>query len=66
VFTSEQLPGILDAYMAGIKSALAVALAACVISVFAAALNDWRRLQKPSTDTGANGEKGTEENTTMD
>ncbi|KAI4851222.1 MFS general substrate transporter [Aureobasidium sp. EXF-8845] len=44
VFTKDQLPGILQAYMAGIKVTFAIALAATCISFVVSLASDWKRL----------------------
>ncbi|KAK0720101.1 major facilitator superfamily domain-containing protein [Lasiosphaeris hirsuta] len=46
VFTPEQLPAILVAYMAGIKAALAIAIAAVGISFFVSLFYGFRRLNR--------------------
>jgi MFS family permease len=44
VFPPEQVPGILVAYMAGIKTALALAIAAVGLAFVVSLFNNWRRL----------------------
>jgi hypothetical protein len=44
VFTAEQIPGILVAYMEGIKTALAIATAAVGFSFVISLFSKWRRL----------------------
>ncbi|KAI1375602.1 major facilitator superfamily domain-containing protein [Hypoxylon crocopeplum] len=44
VFSEDQIPGILVAYMAGIKVEFALALAACGISFIVSFLGGWKRL----------------------
>ncbi|KFA76887.1 hypothetical protein S40288_09296 [Stachybotrys chartarum IBT 40288] len=53
IFTDEQLPGILAAYMDGIQVALAIAIAAVCFSVVLSVLSPWKRLQtaKPKAGT---------------
>lgn len=48
VFPPEQIPGILVAYMAGIKTALAIAIGACGLSFVVSLFSDFRRLS-PAT-----------------
>ncbi|KAH0383204.1 MFS general substrate transporter, partial [Aureobasidium melanogenum] len=48
VFTKDQLPGIIQAYMAGIKVTFAIALAATCISFIVSLLGDWKRLDPES------------------
>ncbi|KAI0201520.1 major facilitator superfamily domain-containing protein [Astrocystis sublimbata] len=52
VFSEEQIPGILMAYMAGIKTAFAIALAACGLSVFVSVLGQWKRLNPEQVKGG--------------
>ncbi|KAM4062683.1 hypothetical protein HRG_013764 [Hirsutella rhossiliensis] len=44
VFTSDELPGILLAYMQGIKAAFAVAIGLCVIGFLDTLIIPWSRL----------------------
>ncbi|KAH7324128.1 putative efflux pump antibiotic resistance protein [Stachybotrys elegans] len=44
IFSPEQLPGILEAYMDGIQVALVVAIATVCFSVVLSMLNPWKRL----------------------
>jgi hypothetical protein len=44
VFSKDQLPGILQAYMAGIKVTFAIALAATCLSFVVSLASDWKRL----------------------
>jgi MFS transporter, DHA2 family, glioxin efflux transporter len=44
VFTADQLPGVLVAYMAGINAVFAVAVAMVGISVILSLFNKWKRL----------------------
>jgi hypothetical protein len=54
VFSPEQVPGIVESYMAGIKVALAVALAACCVSFLVSLFNERKRLGKEQVkDAGA-------------
>lgn len=46
VFSAEQLPGILLAYMAGIKVAFAFAIAACGVAFLISTTMPWQRLNK--------------------
>ncbi|KAH6894708.1 major facilitator superfamily domain-containing protein [Thelonectria olida] len=46
VFSPEEIPGIVESYMAGIKVALAVALAACCVSFLVSLFNERKRLGK--------------------
>ncbi|KXX76653.1 putative HC-toxin efflux carrier TOXA [Madurella mycetomatis] len=48
VFPPDQIPGILVAYMAGIKTALAIAIGACGLSFMVSLFSDFRRLS-PAT-----------------
>ncbi|RYC56959.1 hypothetical protein CHU98_g9244 [Xylaria longipes] len=43
-FPKDQIPGVLVAYMAGIKVVFAIGLAACVISFIVSLLGGWQRL----------------------
>ena len=44
VFTAEQIPGVLVAYMAGINAAFAVCIAMVGISVILGLCNRWKRM----------------------
>jgi len=44
VFTAEQMPGILTAYIAGINAAFAISIAAVGLSFIIALLGNWKRL----------------------
>lgn len=44
VFSADQLPGILVAYMSGINAAFAVAIGMVGISLVASLFSKWRRL----------------------
>lgn len=46
LFPAEQIPGILVAYMAGIKVSLAIALGFVGMSVLVAAVGPWKRLNR--------------------
>ncbi|KAH8835002.1 major facilitator superfamily domain-containing protein [Flagelloscypha sp. PMI_526] len=50
-FSAEQFPGILAAYMAGIRAALAIPIAATGIAVLVSACNSWKRLPHGSNDS---------------
>jgi hypothetical protein len=54
VFTAEELPGILVAYMHGLKVAFAIALAAVGLSLCLTPFNSWKKinaLADPPADT---------------
>ncbi|KAI1191978.1 major facilitator superfamily domain-containing protein [Nemania serpens] len=51
-FSAEQLPGVLQAYMAGIKTAFAIALAACGASAIVSVLGRWERLSPEQAKSG--------------
>lgn len=44
VFTAEQVPGILIAYMDGIKTSLAIAVGAVGLSFIVSLFYDWKKL----------------------
>jgi MFS transporter, DHA2 family, glioxin efflux transporter len=53
VFTSEDLPGILEAYMFGIKAAFAVAVAFCGVAFLCSMAIPWKKLPSHSTKDAA-------------
>lgn len=52
-FTAEDLPGIVAAYMAGIKVALAIATALAGAAVLAAVLTPFKKLNMEKVQAGA-------------
>ncbi|KAL1798642.1 hypothetical protein ACET3X_002679 [Alternaria dauci] len=52
-FSAEDLPGIVVAYMAGIKVALAIAIALAGVAVLAAALTPFKKLNMEKVQAGA-------------
>lgn len=52
-FSAEQFPSILAAYMAGIRAALAIPIAATGTAALVSACNSWKRLPHGSNDSPA-------------
>lgn len=52
-FSTEDIPGIVVAYIAGIKVALAIAIALAGVAVLAAALTPFKKLNMEKVQAGA-------------
>jgi MFS transporter, DHA2 family, glioxin efflux transporter len=53
VFTAEQLPGVIQAYMDGLKAAFAVGVGLVGIAFCASFVNPWKRLYVKPGETAA-------------
>lgn len=56
VFTPNELPGVLVAYMHGLKAAFAIALTAVGVSLLLTPLNSWKKINAhadPTSDTSS-------------
>ncbi|KAM9879568.1 major facilitator superfamily transporter [Verticillium dahliae] len=52
VFSADEMPGILDAYMAGIKIAIAIAIGATGLALLTSLLSRWERLNAEKVKEG--------------
>jgi hypothetical protein len=55
VFTSAQVPVVLDAYMVGLKAVFAIATAAYGVSTLVGAFGSWKRLDEEEIKKAAGG-----------
>jgi ABC-type uncharacterized transport system YnjBCD permease subunit len=50
VFSSEELPGVIIAYMHGLKATFAVSIAFCALAFLTTLIIPWRRLPTHTTE----------------